>query len=122
MKDSEQRRPQFGATPCFVLKYRRPGLALESSAAAVLLLVVHRGAELSFFLSRQIDGQVSAADSRYLRELIPDLTERARKEPDAVFKQLQQLGVGPLVADEPVMEEVSEEVIRQHYPELEPLA
>ena len=51
--------------------------------------------------------------------LIPDLVERSKNSPDAVFRQLCDLSAGPLLADETIEIEGSESAIRERFPELQ---
>lgn len=88
-----------------------------------MLLVSKNDLGLTFYVHPGMDLQTSTVDHDYLHRLIPDLLERAKTVPEDVFKQICQLSVGPLVAQELVEDLPSvDTMIRERYPELRRLA
>ena len=55
---------------------------------------------LSFLVHPELRTIVQKNDLEYLEALLQDFLERAKLHPEALFKQLSSLGVGPLVARE----------------------
>jgi hypothetical protein len=53
--------------------------------------------QLSFLVHPELHAVVQDADLEYLERLTQDFRERAKLDPDALFKQLSYLNVGPLV-------------------------
>lgn len=86
-------------------------------------MAVKQHDRLLFYVHRHLDIQVpDEEDRKYIEELIPDLLDRAAVEPEAVFNQLNELSVGPLVARDVEVGDYSAETLRQHFPALEPVA
>jgi len=55
---------------------------------------------LSFLVHPELRTIVQKNDLEYIEALLQDFLERAKLHPEALFKQLSSLGVGPLVARE----------------------
>jgi len=55
---------------------------------------------LSFLVHPELRTIVQKNDLEYIEALLQDFLERAQLHPEALFKQLSSLGVGPLVARE----------------------
>lgn len=90
-----------GSLQFCALGYRPRGLAADSSEKpmAVLLVLRNQEGELRFFVRSGWLRVVSDADLDYLESLFRDFLERAKSSPDALFKQLSSLGVGPLTTE-----------------------
>ena len=71
--------------------------AAVHSEPIILLVLEEQNRHLRFFVDPNWRSIVKAQDSSYMESLFPDLLERAKLHPDALFKQLSCLGVGPLV-------------------------
>jgi len=84
------------------LEYRPPGWSTVSSSIAPVILLVLRDQEgnLSFLVHPELRTIVQKNDLEYLEALLQDFLERAKLHPEALFKQLFSLGVGPLVVRE----------------------
>lgn len=65
---------------------------------------------------------VTENDLPYIHSLLQDIQERAKRQPDALFKQLSSLGVGPLLTHEagtnvseyPIIQQLSTQYIPLH--------
>jgi hypothetical protein len=55
---------------------------------------------LRFFVHPELHIIIQEEDLDYIQSLLEDLLERAKREPEALFKQLSSLGVGSLVTQE----------------------
>jgi hypothetical protein len=72
-------------------------------------------------LHKDLEKQVTEGDRLYFEELFPDLLERAKVSPEEVFRQLSSLSAGPLLADESVWIDASEDQLAEMYPSLKRL-
>ena len=70
------------------------------SARLILLVVEGREGRLLGFVAPGLSEIVCDADRQYVQELLADIRERVGKDPEALFKQLSSLSVGPLVTHE----------------------
>jgi hypothetical protein len=84
------------------LQYRPQNLDVTSSQIAPPIVVVlkEEGGTLRFFAHSKLRAFVHREDLAYLDSLLKDFLERAQLQPEALFKQLSSLGVGPLVTQE----------------------
>jgi hypothetical protein len=65
------------------------------------LLVLEGGeGSLRFLIHPELSAVVKENDLPYIQSLLQDFQERAKLNPEALFKQLSSLGVGPLVTYE----------------------
>jgi hypothetical protein len=66
----------------------------------VVVLLVHRSEDesLQFFIHPEWRTIVQEEDLAYIEALLRDFIDRAKMNPEALFKQISSLGVGPLVA------------------------
>jgi hypothetical protein len=55
---------------------------------------------LRFLIHPELRSIVEGEDLAYIEDLLQDFLERAKQDPEALFKQLSSLGVGPLVVNE----------------------
>ncbi len=55
---------------------------------------------LRFLVHRELRTIIQKEDFEYIQSLLVDFLERARREPEALFKQLSSLGIGSLVTQE----------------------
>lgn len=93
-KTEESPKLQFCA-----LEYRPQDWNIASSRIApVVLLVLKDGdGSLRFLIHPELRAIVTENDLPYIQSLLQDFHERAKLHPEALFKQLSSLGVGPLV-------------------------
>lgn len=56
--------------------------------------------DLHFFVNPEWPAIVQDEDSEYIESLLRDWVDRAGMQPEALFKQLSSLGVGPLLTRE----------------------
>lgn len=84
------------------LQYRPQSRDVTSLQVAQTIIVVLReeGGTLRFFVHSKLRRIVHGEDLAYLDFLLKDCLERAKLQPEALFKQLSSLGVGPLVTQE----------------------
>lgn len=66
----------------------------------MLLVLKDEQDKLRFFVNPEWRTIALEQDSEYIKTLIEDLLERSKVDPDALFKQITSLGVGPIVAEE----------------------
>jgi len=93
LESNESPRQRFCA-----LEYRQQRGSDDSGRdAPIVLLVVSRMEGLRILMHPQMREIVQNDDQIYIGSLLRDLTERAKLSPDALFKQLTSLSVGPLV-------------------------
>lgn len=64
----------------------------------ILLVLRDDNGSLRFLVHPELSTIILGADSDYLQSLFHDFIERAKENPDDLFKQLCSLGVGSLVA------------------------
>lgn len=71
---------------------------MASSGAALILVLVLKNQEgrLQILVSPDLRTIVRGDDLAFLESLLQDFTERAKLHPEALFKHLSNLGVGPL--------------------------
>jgi hypothetical protein len=75
---------------------------------------------LRFLVHPELRSIVEGEDLVYIEDLLRDFLERAKQDPEALFKQLSSLGVGPLVvnvvgsnlSDCPSMQKISSQFVR----------
>ena len=89
------------------------------SDGGVILLAVLGRTGLRFYASPSFKEQIQKVDLPFLDELVKDLVERARVEPDLVFQQLCDLSMGPVVTDSVRRIEEGESEIEALYPGFE---
>lgn len=85
-----------------LLAYRPRGLALADSKSqtAVWLVIREEKGRLRLLVHPEWRNIVEGRDIDYLESLIEDFRERAIIDPDALFKHISSLGVGPIIAQE----------------------
>jgi hypothetical protein len=66
----------------------------------VLLVLSNEKCRLRFFVHPDWRTFVQCDDLNYIESLLLDFSERAKSHPDALFKQLCNLGVGPILTQE----------------------
>jgi len=101
------------------LKYGLPAARTEQNPGAVILLAVKDETALRLYLHRAFQQWTSDRDLRYMNELLPDLLARSKRAPEAAFRQLSQLSVGPLVTDEVGQRNFLADPVESLYPELQ---
>jgi hypothetical protein len=101
------------------LKYGLPASRSDADSGAVILLAVKDENALRLYLHKAFQQRTADRDLRYMNELLPDLLLRSRRSPEAAFRQLSQLSVGPLVTEEVGQRDFSTEPVENLYPELE---
>ena len=81
------------------MEYRLHGSNDGSLQANSIILLVLEGGEgsLRFLIHPELSAVVKENDLPYIQSLLQDFQERAKLNPEALFKQLSSLGVGPLV-------------------------
>ncbi len=81
------------------LEYRPQSLGSASSRIAPVILLALRDREgnLHFLVHPDLPTIVQGEDLLYIQSLLEDFLLRATQEPEALFKQLSSLGVGPLI-------------------------
>jgi hypothetical protein len=96
-KSDESPQIQFCA-----LEYRQQswGGASARFRPVVLLVLREREGNLRFLVHPELLTIVQEEDLDYIQSLLKDFLERAKREPEALFKQLSSLGVGSLVTQE----------------------
>ncbi len=72
-------------------------------------------------MAEDVGLETAESDRGYIEELISDLLDRSKVAPEAVFTQLCNLSVGPLIADDLPGLDCLERAIREQYPELKRL-
>jgi hypothetical protein len=73
----------------------------ESKAAVIVLFALwNEEGSLTLLVHPDLRSVVMKDDQAYFDSLLPDLVERSRLHPLALFKQLCSLGLGPLVTQE----------------------
>ena len=71
--------------------------ASSHAAPTILLALRDREGNLRLLIHPEFRALLQDEDRAYFQALLIDLPERAKLQPDALFKQLCSLGVGPLV-------------------------
>jgi hypothetical protein len=66
----------------------------------ILLVLKDQTGRVSFFVHPELRMVVLGEDFDFIESLIRDLLERAKLHPEALFKHLSSLGVGPIVTQE----------------------
>jgi hypothetical protein len=84
------------------LEYRPQESSSGSTQAGSIILLVYEEGEgsLRFLIHPELRAVVRENDLPYIQSLLLDFQERAKLNPEALFKQLSSLGVGPLVTHE----------------------
>ena len=90
-----------GGELCVVV-YRRPGTETTPPKDEPIFLIAHsqKPAQLSLFLNSVWREFVPEEDTEYIESLIEDLPERARIDPEGLFRHLSSLHVGSLITAE----------------------
>jgi hypothetical protein len=88
----------------------------------VILLAVRDEKGLMLYVPRTLRQLISDPDWNYIDELLKDLNRRAAFSPDAVFEQISNLSVGPIVTDTVRRTELPESEIGGLYPGFFPLS
>ena len=79
------------------LEYRAEELSGPSALEQVVILFLRNdGGALRVFAHRDWRTIVQPRDLEYIRDILEDFRERALSAPDALFKQVSSLSVGPL--------------------------
>ena len=104
------------------LEHRPQNLTIGASPSAPVILLVLRdeGGSLHFLVHPEFRTLVPPEQLDYFETLLRDFAERAKVDPEALFKQLSSLGVGPLVTKEagsdlseyPDLQKLSEQFVR----------
>jgi hypothetical protein len=81
------------------LEYRPRDWSVASSIIAPVIVLVLRDKEggLHFLVHTELRAIVRGEDLAFIESLLQDFTERTKLHPEALFKHLCSLGVGPLV-------------------------
>jgi hypothetical protein len=84
------------------LEYRPQGRTGASSPKGAIVLIVLKPEDggMSFFVHPELSTIVRGGDLAYIEALLSDFLGRAKLDPDALFKQISSLGVGPIVAQD----------------------
>ena len=84
------------------LEYRQQswGGASSKFRPVVLIVLMNSESSLRFLVHRELRTIIQKEDFEYIQSLLVDFLERARREPEALFKQLSSLGIGSLVTQE----------------------
>jgi len=101
------------------LKYGLPAMQPDSDSEAVILLAVKEANALRLYVHKAFQQRTADRDLRYMNELLPDLLLRSKRSPEAAFRQLSQLSVGPLVTEEVGQRNFTVDPVDNLYPELE---
>jgi hypothetical protein len=101
------------------LKYGLPAMQPDSDSEAVILLAVKEANALRLYVHKAFQQRTADRDLRYMNELLPDLLLRSKRSPEAAFRQLSQLSVGPLVTEEVGQRNFTVDPVENLYPELE---
>ena len=88
----------------------------------VILLAIKDAKALNFYIQRAFEQRTAGLDQNYIQQLLPDLVDRSRHSPEAAFRQLASLSVGPLITDEVGLLNFSKHPVESLYPDLKPLA
>lgn len=94
-----EKTPEASTQIC-TLKYLHPGTQAEAAAGTVLLFAIKDRAGLRLYAHPALGQQISDRDRHYVEELVKDLVQRSKQDPEDVFRQLSSLSVGPLITDE----------------------
>jgi len=79
------------------LEYRAEELNGPSALEQVIILFLRNNiGALRVFAHRDWRTIVQPRDQEYIQDILGDFTERAESAPDALFKQVSSLSVGPL--------------------------
>jgi hypothetical protein len=99
MAASSTRRTTGGTAGFCCLAYCPTDLAAaqRSELQTIMVLVRHDRHGLKIFRHPSLWKIVIPEDHHYFSRLLDDLHLRARHEPDRLFQQMSNLGVGPLV-------------------------
>lgn len=102
MAASSIRRTANGVAEFCCLAYCPSNLAAEQSTApqTIMVLVRHASHGLEIYMHPRLWQIVLPEDRYYLDSLLNDLPLRAEREPDELFLQMSNLGVGPLITRE----------------------
>jgi len=84
------------------LEYRPKAWSVSTSRKAEVVLLVLRSEDesLQFFIHPEWRTIVHGEDCAYIESLLRDFHDRAKMHPEALFKQISSLGVGPLVTQQ----------------------
>jgi hypothetical protein len=66
----------------------------------VLLVLKDEKENLHFLVHPDLNSMVEGEDLDFMRSLLKDMSKRANEDPNALFKQISELSVGPLVTHE----------------------
>lgn len=94
----------------------------DSSDEYVILLAIKDVKALNFYIHRAFEQRTAGQHRKYMQQLLPDLVDRSRHSPEAAFRQLASLSVGPLITDEVGLLNFSKHPVESLYPDLKPLA
>jgi hypothetical protein len=75
-------------------------MAAAARSTLVLLALKDDRGGLRFLVHPDFRNLVLTADLAYVEDLLDDFLGRAKKEREALFKQISSLGVGPVVTQE----------------------
>jgi len=84
------------------LEYRPQDLSLAAPSLGSVVLIVAKAenGSLRFLVHPEWRTVIRREDLSYFESLLPEFLERAQSDPEALFKQLSSLRVGPLVTQE----------------------
>jgi hypothetical protein len=81
-----------------LLEYRTSEDVLPDSISNIVMVVFEDcSRHLRFLIHKELSQIVPQNDLEYIESLFSDFKERVKIDPDALFKQLTSLSVGPLV-------------------------
>ena len=66
----------------------------------MLIVLEDAKGDLRFLVDPDWRAVVQAEDVEYMESLFGDFLERAKEQPEALYRQLSALGVGPLMTEE----------------------
>jgi hypothetical protein len=99
------------------LAYRAetPPKGTSSSELQVVLMVVKYGkGDLGFLVSPHLLQIAQSSDLQYILDFLLDLPRRARRYPNALFRQLSRLSVGPLITHKATLTRADDKYLRAH--------
>lgn len=98
------------------LRYRDSLSEPGSAVGSVIVVAVMQSDKMMLYVPPNWREQVSRGDQTYLKELIEDLDQRGRTDPNRAFEQLSQLSVGPILADRTLSIDLHSAAIAELYP------
>ena len=77
----------------------KPNALIAQSRPVHVLVLLSNDAKLEVYIAPGLRSLVKPEDWTYINALLNDLKERARVEPEQLFRQLSSLNVGPLICE-----------------------